>query len=217
MSTENEGSIDGEGQKTPTLEELQAQISSLSETLESEKKSKERILEESKRYKEGFQQYKAKESEAEQQKRELEEERLKKEGQYNVLLEQREAQIKEMEETLAKARGEVEVRDTAINNFKKAAAFERALGGKIKREEYWNMVDFESIATNPENGQIDEASLNKSVNNFIENYKELIDFGNAANLPNGTPSGASTKLTVEQWKKLPVEERKKRMKDVTLK
>ena len=49
----------------------------------------------------------------------------------------------------------------------------------------------------------------------MESHKELVDFGSTANLPNGTPAGsAKGKITYEQWKKLPLAEQKKRMKDV---
>jgi len=197
------------------LEELNAKLESLTASLESEKKSKERILEESKRYKEGYQNFKAKEEEASKAVAKKEEERLIKEGQFSTLLEQREARIKELEGTLENTSKEVKNRDTAITNFRKAAAFERALGGKMKKEAYWNHVDFDKIALNPETGEIDSHSLRKSADGFIESFKELVDFGNAANLPNGTPSGTSGKLTYEQWQKLPsTAEKRKRMKDI---
>jgi predicted RNase H-like nuclease (RuvC/YqgF family) len=211
----SEGSANpGEGQKSVNLEELSAKLESLTASLEAEKKSKERILEESKRYKEGYQTYKAKEEEISKANAAKEEERLKKEGQFSTLLEQRESRIKELEDNLNNTAKKVEERDTAITNFRKAAAFERALGGKMKKDAYWDHVDFDSIALNPETGEIDSHSLRKTADSFIESFKELVDFGKSANLPNGTPSGSSGKLTHEQWKKLPLTERKKRMKDV---
>lgn len=203
-----------EGQENPVnLDELSSKLNELTSQLEAEKASKERILEESKKYKEGFQTYKAKEEEARKTQQQKEEERLKKEGQYSTLLEQRDQTIKELEEDLNKYRSEVNNRDKAITNFRKAAAFERAIGGKMKKEAYWNHVDFEQIALNPDTGEVDPGSLRKAADGFIEDYKELVDFGNKANLPNGTPSG-SGKLTYEQWQKLPLADKKKRMKDI---
>ena len=123
----------GEGQNNQVnLEELNAKMSKLEADLEAERKSKERILEESKRYKEGYQAYKSKEDETKQALAAQEEERLKKEGQFSTLLEQRDAKIKELEDSLTNTRSEVENRDKAIVNFRKAAAFEKALGGKMK-------------------------------------------------------------------------------------
>lgn len=193
---------------------LEEKLAELSAQLEAERKSKERILEESKKYKEGFQTFKQKQEEIEAQKKKEEEDRLKKEGQFSTIIEQREARIKELEDTLNATKEEVESRDTAIINFRKAAAFERALGGKLKKDAYWNHVDFDKIALNPETGAIDKHSLDNVVKSFTDNFGELVDYGNTANLPNGTPGGSSSKLTHEQWKKLPLAERRKRIKDV---
>lgn len=211
----NEGSINpAEGQESPVnSDDLATKLEALASQLDNEKKSKERILEESKKYKEGLQTYKAREEEQRKADKEREEQRLIKEGQYSTLLDQRDQRIKELEEDINTFRSEVQNRDSAITNFRKAAAFERAIGGKMKKEAYWNHVDFEQIALNPETGDVDPASLRKAADGFIDEYKELVDFGNKANLPNGTPGG-SGKLTHEQWKKLPLKERQKRMKDV---
>jgi DNA repair exonuclease SbcCD ATPase subunit len=206
----SEGSKPGEGQ---TLEELQSQIAALTSTLEDEKKSKERILEESKKYKEGYQSFKSEKEKLASQKAKEEEDRLIKEGQFKTLLEQREDQLSKLQESLNSMETEVKSRDTAITNFKKAAAFERAIGGKMKKDAYWNHVDFDSIATNPETGAIDASSLQKVANDFTEEYKELVDYGNNANLPNGAPKGTG-KLTYEQWQKLPLAEKRKRMNEV---
>ena len=197
------------------LENLQAQLAELTKKLDAEKATKERLLEESKKYKEGYQSYKSKQQEIEAQKAAEEEERLRKEGQFQTLLEQREKRLKELEESLKNKDEEVRSRDTAITNFRKASAFERELGGKLRKQDYWKHVDFDSIAINPETGEIDKGSLSSVAQSFTKEYKELIDFGANANLPNGTANGSGSKaLTYEQWKNLPLSERKKRMKDV---
>jgi SMC interacting uncharacterized protein involved in chromosome segregation len=197
------------------INELTSKLEAISQQLETEKASKERILEESKKYKEGLQTFKAKEEEARNAQRAKEEERLIKEGQFSTIIEQREQRIKELMGDLDKYKNEVQSRDTAIVNFKKAAAFERAIGGKMKKEAYWNHVDFDKIAINPETGKIDDHSLKTAADGFIDEYKELVSFGSSANLPNGTPSGSSSgKLTHAQWKMLPESEKPKRMKDV---
>lgn len=215
MSEHSKNQSDEDQGNSVNSEDLAKKLEELTATLEAERKSKDRILEESKKYKEGFQTYKTKEEEARLAEKNREEERLKKEGQFSTLLEQREQRIKELEGDVNTFKSEVTSRDTAIVNFRKAAAFERAIGGKMKKEAYWNHVDFDSIALNPETGDIDSHSLRKAADGFIDGYKELLDFGNRSNMPNGTPSGQSGKLTHEQWKKLPLAERKKRMNDVT--
>tara|TARA_R110000868_G_C10972634_1_gene770626 strand:+ start:13193 stop:13843 length:651 start_codon:yes stop_codon:yes gene_type:complete len=194
--------------------DLEQKLADLQAELEAEKSSKNRILEESKKYKEGYQTFKQKQEELDAQKTKIEEEKLIKEGQFSTIIEQREARIKELEDTLDNTVEEVKTRDSAITNFKKASAFERALGGSLKKDAYWNHVDFDKIAINPDNGSIDKASLQTVVSQFTEDYGELVDFGNNPNLPNQTPGGGSGKLTHAQWVKLPLAEKKKRMKDV---
>lgn len=213
MTTNVEPTDEPKGTENPELN-LEEKLNELSAQLEAEKKSKERILEESKKYKEGYQTFKQKQEAIEAQKVQEEEERLRKEGQFSTIIEQREAKINELEETLNKTMDEVKSRDTAITNFKKAQAFQAALGGTLKKEAYWNHVDFDKIAINPETGSIDKSSLDLVVNDFSQSYGELVDFGNNPNLPNQTPRGGSGKLTHAQWTKLPLAERKKRMKDV---
>lgn len=215
MSNQNEKelSLNPELDNQPTLDQLQEKLNELTSALDSEKKSKERILDESKKYKESYQSVKAEKEARDKQKALEEEERLRKEGQFQTLLEQREARLKEMEERLESTTNDVKARDEAITNFRKASAFEKALGGKLRKEGYWNHVDFDAIAINPETGAIDKDSLSAVAGNFIKEYKELIDFGNPANLPNHE-AGGSKALSYEQWQQLPLPERKKRMKDV---
>ena len=215
MSTDQTGELQGnnvEGQEL-NLQELQNQLATIEANLEAEKASKERILAESKKYKEGYQTFKAEKDEAANLSAKMAEEKLREKGQYDVLLKQREERLTEMESELNSYKGEVESRDEAILNFRKAAAFEKQVGGKLKKDAYWSHVDFDSIAINPDNGQIDNQSLSKVVDTFTSDFKELIDYGNIGNLPNSTPAGSGA-LTVEQWKALPLADRKKRMRDV---
>lgn len=216
MSTEqsSEGlTNDVEGQKELTVEDLQSKMQELTATLEAEKSSKERILAESKKYKEGYQNFKAEKEEIARLKAQADEEKLREKGQYDVLLKQREERLKELESELNSYKSEVQSRDEAILNFKKAAAFEKELGGKLKKDAYWSHVDFESIAIDPNTGKIDSHSLNKVAESFKSDFNELVDYGNIGNLPNSNPQG-SGKLTYAQWQKLPLKERKQRMKDV---
>ena len=212
MSENSEQNHEPNGQVSEV--NLEQKLQELQASLEAERSSKERILEESKKYKEGYKSFKQKQEEVDAEKRRIEEDRLIKEGQYSTIIEQREARIKELEDTVSTKDNEVKSLDGAITNFKKASAFERALGGRLKKDAYWNHVDFDNIAVNPETGSIDKASLNTVVNQFTEDFGELVDFGSRANLPNGTANGSSGKLSHEQWKKLPLAEKKKRMKDV---
>lgn len=190
------------------------QFEALQEQLVKANSTNERLLNQYKEVKGKYQSYKSKEEEAMQAQKEMEEERLRKEGNFQVLLEQREHRIKELEENLSHTKQELGNKEDSILNLRKASAFERELGGKLKNNKYWNMVDFNEIAINPESGEIDKDSLKAYAGDFVKSHKELVDFGAAGNLPNGSHNGASGMLTYEQWQTLPLAERKKRMKDV---
>jgi hypothetical protein len=51
-------------------------------------------------------------------------------------------------------------------------------------------------------------------NDFITNHSALLDKPSVKNLPQDDAKGTATKLTLEDWKKLPLKEKKKRMVDV---
>lgn len=214
MSGNSEGNTNNsEGNNQPNFEELQKKLDALTKELDSTTKSKERILEESKKYKEGYQTFKQQQDELANEKAKLEEDRLIKEGQFKTLLEQREAQLKEMASKLQSVEGEVSARDKAIMDFKKAGVFESKLGGKIKHQSYWEHVNLDDIIIN-EDKSVDEYSLEKAIKDFTENHKALIDYGNNANLPNGAGARGAGSLSYDQWQKLPLDEKRKRMKDV---
>lgn len=196
------------------VEELNKKFNDLQAQLEAERKSKERILNESKEYKEKYQAFKSKEEEFKTQQAKAEEDRLRQQGEYKTLLEQREKELEALRNSLTETKSEADSFRESIVNLRKASAFERELGGKLKKDSYWNHVDFNKIALDPETGEIDKGTLKEVANNFVKEYKELVDFPSGGNLPNQTPNGGGGKLTYDQWKKLPLADRKKRMRDV---
>lgn len=196
------------------LAELNAKFNELQAQLEAERKSKERILNESREYKEKYQAFKSKEEEFKTQQTKAEEDRLRQQGEYKTLLEQREKELAMLRESLDTTSSEVESYKRSMTNLRKASAFERELGGKLKKDSYWSHVNFDQIALDPESGEIDRGTLKEVANNFIKEYRELVDFPTNGNLPNGTPNGGKGRLTYEQWKALPLTDRKKRMRDV---
>lgn len=196
------------------LAELNAKFNELQAQLEAERKSKERILNESREYKEKYQAFKSKEEEFKTQQTKAEEDRLRQQGEYKTLLEQREKELAMLRESLDTTSSEVESYKRSMTNLRKASAFERELGGKLKKDSYWSHVNFDQIALDPESGEIDRGTLKEVANNFIKEYRELVDFPTNGNLPNGTPNGGKGRLTYEQWKALPLKDRQKRMRDV---
>lgn len=153
-------------------------------------------------------------SEFKEQSDRLQEEKLKEEGNWKALLEQREKKLEEYRSKFEEVNSRNEAYEKDISDMIKINAFRTAIGGNLKKDDYYSFVDTSKIAINPETGAIDTESLNEYANEFTNNFKELIDF-NSSKLPNSAPKGNGS-LTYEQWLKLPLAEKRKRQKDVKL-
>ena len=212
MSEATNVDLEGEGLKTKTDLEPEITLEQLQAELKRERESKSRLLQESKKYKEGYLEHKKAKDDLDARLKLEEEDKLKSKGQFDVLLKQRDEALAEALKKIEDKQSELSSRDEAIVNFKKAAAFERELGGKIKKDGYWTHVDFSAIALGSD-GKIDGLSLKSAADKFLKDYKELVDFGDNTNLPNHTASRSGS-LTHAQWEKLPLAQRRKRMRDI---
>ena len=113
--------------------------------------------------------------------------RLSEEGDYKKLLELRE---KEIQDFKAKVDTLSQERDGAIKENRdtwKLQAFYQELPGKIKKTEYLNFIDLDSIVFDPETREIDPASLKSTVSSFMENYSDLVDTKQFKSLPSDAP------------------------------
>ena len=101
-----------------------------------------------------------------------------------------------------------------ILNAQKKAAIRDALPGPLKSESYWDLVDTTRVVVDPE-GKIDHDSVKQYAVEFSTKHPELIQAGSSSKVPNeNPPGGISGKLTVEEWRKLPYEEKKARKGEV---
>jgi hypothetical protein len=149
---------------------------------------------------------KKKVAEFEKQKREAEETKLKQDGEYKKLLDQRDEELKTEREKNQKLNGSIE-------NSRKMSAFLGAASGEIPKQ-YWPLIDLEQIAVDPESGQPDEASIKKAVKSFEAEYPDVVKRKTSGKLPQDNARGAGGKLSYDSWLALPLDEQKKRMKDV---
>lgn len=118
---------------------------------------------------------------------------------------------KQLEEKLESERKEKEdYRKSLLDTHKLQAVLDK-LPAKPKRSEYLNFINLEQVEIDPETGIVSE-SVEQVANDFISNYGELLD-RQGKGLPNDAPRTTS-KLTYEQWLKLPTKEKKLRMKEV---
>ena len=142
----------------------------------------------------------------EDEKSAAEEKRLSEQGEYKKLLEIERKKSSELEEK-DKAREK-----QLLDGYKLNAVLEK-LPGKIASNDYLSFVDLDSIAIDPDSGTVDESSVSQTVNKFLEQHSRLL-ITDKGSLPNDAPKGVSKPLSVDEWRKLPLSERKKRMNEV---
>lgn len=164
-----------------------------------------------------LQELESKEADIAKKEAELAEQKLKDEGNWKALLEAREARAAKLEEqvkTLAEVNKGYEDKFT---NAVKLNAFKDAIGGTLRKNEYYSFVDTSKIALDPETGVVDDKSLKLYANDFVNQFKELIAFKNPAKLPNEAGDHSATGISYDEWVKLAQtnpSEAKKRIKDV---
>jgi hypothetical protein len=149
---------------------------------------------------------KKKVAEFERAKREADESKLKQDGEWKKLLEQREIELKETREKLS-------AKDKMIEDNRKMAAFLDSVTGEVPKQ-YWSLIDLDQIAVDPETGRPDEASVKKVASVFEKQFAEVIKKPSTSKLPNDAPQGGGGKLTYKQWLELPLKEKLARQKDV---
>ena len=135
------------------------------------------------------------------------EKRLSEQGEYKKLLELERKKREELE-------GKTKDYERSILDAHKLNAFKEKLGGRVANPAYYDFVDIESIAINPDTGEIDNASVQNVVDKFVVEHPTLIRTTKPM-LPNQAPKDINIDvLSFEQWKSLPLKERQKRMADV---
>ena len=138
---------------------------------------------------------------------EREEKTLQEQGEYQKLLEIERKKREEMEQKATQY-------EQSIMQAHKLNAFKEKLPGRIANPAYYDFVDLEKIVINPDTGEIAEESVQSAVDEFLSSHQRLI-VTKSGGLPNQAPTDGSTgKLSLDQWKKLPLKERKERMSEV---
>jgi hypothetical protein len=97
------------------------------------------------------------------------ENKLKENNEWKTLAE---VKAKEASEFRAK----YEEINVSIVDAMKVNAFQKHLGGKIKDEAYFQFIEKEKIAYNPETGRVDEESAKSAVAEFVKKHPSLVEF-----------------------------------------
>lgn len=135
----------------------------------------------------------------------VEKEKLEQQGEYKKLLD---LERKKNEEFL---RERDEYKNSLITAHK-LNAFKEKLPGRLASNEYYAFVDVNDIAIDPETNAIDESSVEATVNNFLTRHSRLVE-STGKKLPNDAPQSRSP-LSYEEWKRLPLKEKKERYNEV---
>jgi len=146
-------------------------------------------------------------------------EQSKKKAEEEALIQQKnwEEFAKRKEKEAEEERQKREQIETTLTEGQKLNAFletAKTTHGDIPQR-YWGLIDTDSIVIDPNTGTPDSGSLSELVEKFSQNYPEVIQHGSGRKMPNQPPKRTDNSLTLEEWKNLPLKERKSRMKDVT--
>lgn len=117
-------------------------------------------------------------------------------------------------EQASKYQTELQARDQQIESALKLDAFKQALGNKVIDRKYFGFIDTGKILLDPDSGQVDPTSVQREVERVQATYPEIIRAADKKPLPNEYPSGASSAISMEEWKKLPLKEMKARLPDI---
>jgi len=132
--------------------------------------------------------------------------KLEEEGRFRELLEEEKRKRQETEDTLNSYK-------TQVENSVKFNALKSTLGAEIPYK-YASILDFSKIKMTDDNVP-EEMSVTEMCEFVRKEYPEIVIKSEAGgNLPNNAPQGNQGKLSVEEWKKLPLKERKDRMAEV---
>lgn len=145
--------------------------------------------------------------------KEAEDAKLSEQGEFKKMVVQRDEELAEKAQELAQSKADLDQANKNLTNGVKLQAFVDKLPGRIKNHEYLSFADTDAIAIDPETGRVDEGSLNKVVNGFVEKHASLLET-KGIKLPGDGAAGGGAALTHEEWLKLPLKEKKERMAEV---
>lgn len=136
----------------------------------------------------------------------FEEAKLKEEGNLKALLEMRDKEI-------AEAKAKADYAEQVLNDTVKLDAVLGKLSGTVKKQ-YFGLFDLSKIPVDPATKLPDQLSVEKYAKEFEQTYSAIVEKPSNVQMPNHAAQGTSTKLTYEEWKRLPLKDQPGRIKDV---
>lgn len=165
----------------------------------------QRVLRQKKAMEEKLAKFEKLEEERRMKEEASKQERLREQQKYEEL-------SKDLQEKLEQERSAKEnFKKSWLDTHKLQAVLDK-LPGKPKRQEYLSFIDLDKIEIDEHEGIVAD-TVEEVANSFIENYGELLSRPKSSELPSDAPSSKG-KLSYEAWSKLPLADKKARLKDV---
>lgn len=151
-----------------------------------------------------------------EQQRLKEEEDLIKQNDFESFKSLKERELAEAQKRMSELESSLSKKDQMILNTHKLTAFYDKIPGKIKKREYLSFVPLDQIEINPETFEVDEDSLMKTVNGFMQNHgSDLVDMKKISMPSEAADPNAPGKIRYSDWVKLSrVDKDKYAIKDI---
>lgn len=163
-----------------------------------------KVLSEKKRRDEENEKLQAQLKEFENKEKERVEAELKQKGDLQKLLD-----LKKQEKASIEAK--LKEKETFIENHMKVQAFKAEIKGIIP-EQFERLIDVTKIIIDPSTGRPDPVSVANAAREFETSYGVILGKNGKTPLPNEAAAGNVKKLTVAEWKLLPLKEMKEKLK-----
>ncbi len=102
-------------------------------------------------------------------------------------------------------------KESFIENHLKVQAFKAEVKGQIP-EQFERLIDVSKIIVDPTTGKPDPVSVANVAREFETHYGVILGKGGKTPLPNEAAGGNAKKITVAEWKLLPLKEMKEKLK-----
>lgn len=102
-------------------------------------------------------------------------------------------------------------KETLLENKMKMDAFKAEVKGLIP-DQFERLIDVSKIIVDPSTGKPDPVSVSLVAREFETNYGVILSSGGKNPLPNEAANGGARKISVAEWKLLPLKEMKAKMK-----
>jgi hypothetical protein len=134
------------------------------------------------------------------EKQGAEREALEKAGNFEALYKQEKERASKLEADYTGLKSEF------LTRAKTQAVLSKIQGSV--HSDYWGYIPVDDVVFNPEANTFDETSIARAAQKFEKSHARLIDRPTPPGMPSEAPKGQGSPMSLEAWKKLPLNEQK---------